>query len=322
MSLLRSTRTAVAVLAAAVLLIPGAALAAGDDVPTIDVAPGTVTPGGPNGGRWFFQELAPGRSARSSAVLTNIASVPQTVSLYTRDLRFGPDGTPDVVDATPTDAGAWLTLDRSTLTLAPGQRGEVGFTVDVPARAEPGDHTAVVVVESAAVRQDGLRVVKRVATRLYVTVPGEATRSFDLKARTSLVGGLFIRGVDVDVAVRNTGRIRLRPEVSIAGRPASGSDVVLSESVETYSAEVPVPWYGGRVAIDVRADAGSGLARNASESRFIIPWALIALVLVTGLSVTVLGLAARQRRHRRQQEVAQLQEQVRRLEAGAEAQPS
>jgi hypothetical protein len=63
------------------------------------------------------------------------------VSAY--DFVVDPDGArvPSPV-AGPRGAAAWLKLGTTTFTLAPGASTPVGFTVDVPTNASPGDHMA------------------------------------------------------------------------------------------------------------------------------------------------------------------------------------
>lgn len=309
-------RVAVALVATATLLCaPGPAQAQdAADVATVSVAPTDVRPDGPNGGRWFAQELAPGQSARTSAVLTNTGRVAQTVQIYARDLRFGPEGTPDVIDDPPVDVGAWVRSEVDRTTLGPGESRTVGFSVTVAQQAEPGDHIGVLVVESTPLA-GAVSVVKRVATRLYVTVPGEATRAIELADVTRrTVGGLFPRLLEVEASLRNTGRIRVEPQVSINGRPATGSDVLLSQSVELYEGAVPIPWYGGRIPVTVEADAGGGLLESRRDSVFVVPWALIAIVLLVLMGCALLLVAVRTGRRRRRAEVAQLQAELRRLQ--------
>lgn len=309
-------RAAVALVATAALLCAPASAQAQDaaDVATVSVTPADVRPDGPNEGRWFAQELAPGRSARTSAVLTNTGRAAQTVQIYARDLRFGSDGTPDVIDDPPVDVGAWVIPDIDQTALEPGQSRTVGFAVTVPEQAEPGDHIGVLVVESAPLA-GAVSVVKRVATRLYVTVPGEATRAIELADVTRrTIGGLFPRSLEIEASLRNTGRIRVEPQVSINGRPATGSAVLLSQSVELYEGAAPVPWYGGRIPVTVEVDAGGGLLESRRDSVFVVPWALIAIVLLMLMGCALVLVAVRTRRRKRRAEVAQLQSELRRLQ--------
>jgi hypothetical protein len=156
----------------------------------------------------------------------------------------------------------------------------------VPADAEPGDHIGAVVAEGAPSRGQ-VRVIKRVATRISVTVPGEATRSDGIAGITKRVDNSFNpHRVDVAVGLRNNGRIRLHPQVRIGGRPGLGSRVLVAQSVERYRASVQIPWYGGRLRIPVDTTTEAGTHRQVVEL-FVVPWLLIAsaLVLLAALSV-------------------------------------
>jgi hypothetical protein len=155
--------------------------------------------------------------------------------------------------------------------------------VTVPKDAEPGDHVGAIVGLTAN-KQGTFRVVRQIGARFYVTVSGAAQRAFSI---TSVKGAKnsawFPSVVDATVLLRNDGRTRVRPRVTVAGHLADGSRLLLSRSVEVYTASVSVPWYGGPVDLSVRAVTDDGTVRTAHKSMFVIPWGLL-----TGIA---LGLA-------------------------------
>jgi hypothetical protein len=194
--------------------------------------------------------------------------------------------------------GAWGGFDPSTLTIQPKADVTVPFTVTAPKNAEPGDHIGAVVAESLPEKAaDGnlLALVKRVAVRLYITIPGEATPNFVIqKIDVQPDSGFFPREATVKVMLRNTGRVRIAPTVTIGGARAKGSALLLSRSVEPYVVTAKVPIWGGpqRYKVDVGTRLPSsnlqGPFRQASVSRFYIPWALlVALALFAALVLLV-----------------------------------
>lgn len=315
-----ATRASAAATAAALVAALGVTTTAVAQTPappairSVGVAPVGTDANDPNGGQWFTALLDLGQSTTMTARIANPAETPATVRLYLRDMIFNNDGTPVLNDEGPqTDVGLWGTFDRDTIELGPKSTVEVSFEVTVPDRAEPGDHLGAMVVESASPGgPDGLlRVVTRVSTRLYVTVPGEATRSFRIEsAKGELDSWLFPGAMRVDTVLRNTGRMRLHPKVTIGGVQAKGPDVILSASVEPYRADVDVPWWGGPVRIPVVANTQERLTREAMVSRFVIPWGL--LICLAG--VIAVSLIARTLWARRNRKVRRMQEDIRRLE--------
>lgn len=285
-------------------------------VPAVTVQPTDTTASDPNNGNWFVFDLKPGRSASTLARIVNPADVAQTVSLSIRDLLFTASGTPYLNPGRQTDVGAWAHFDQPAVTLGPRTSTEVPLQVTVPTDAVPGDHFGAVVATSEPEQVKGdsaLRIVKRVAVRMYVTVPGVAVRSFRIGGITSTLDSwAFPRYATVTVLLRNTGRIQLDPQVSVAGRRASGPSALLARSVEAYTARVPIPLYGGPVneSVVVRTPY-PGLTRSADHSEFAVPWGLIGLLFVLAWVVFGLAQLVRWRINR----MRRLRADLRRLEA-------
>jgi len=260
------------------------------DVQSVMVTPTNTTSADPNGGQWFYFNLKPGQSSSSAARILNPAPVAQTVTLGVADLLFEPNGTPYVNKGTQTDVGTWAHFDQTTLTIGPRETALAPFQITAARSAEPGDHFGVITATSATEAVKGskaLRVVKIVATRLYVTVPGIATKSFQIGRITPKLDSWALPHFStVSVLLTNTGRIRLDPKVTIGGVKASGSPVLLAKSIELYTAKVPVPIYGGPVNENVVVKTNySWLSKSVSHSQFVFPYGLLGILLALGLLI-------------------------------------
>ena len=264
-------------------------------VPSIAVTPAYKSPNDPNNGQWFFIDgLLPGQTGQSGAKLTNPASIPQTVHLYLADLDFVADGGARLADeGKSVDIGSWGGFGaNATVTLGPGETRVVPFGVSVPRDAEPGDHVGAVVAETAPQTtgdRNILSILRRVATRFYVTLPGEAHAAFSIQTiHMQKDSSLFTREITTTVVLHNDGRVRVRPTVLINGKQAKGSSVLLSNSIEPYFVTQKVPIWGGPVSarVEVHSMVGQadGPAREQTASTFVIPWVLlIGLGLLIGL---------------------------------------
>lgn len=281
------------------------------DIPSVGVQPADPAKDDPNGGQWFLLSLPPGQTGTVRAKVSNPAKVPQTVSFELRDLTFGDDGTPTISSGgTQQDVGSWGGPKQKTFELPPLKSVIVPFTVTVPSDAEPGDHVGAVVAITAN-KQGQFRVVRQVATRFYVTVPGEAVRAYSiLSVKPQKNSGFWPSAVNTEVVLRNDGRTRVRPTVTIGGKKAEGSRLLLSRSVEKYTATTKIPWYGGPVSLSVHAVTDDGTVRNADKSIFVIPWGLL-LSIVLGAVVLLAAVKLIRRRVRR---VGSLRADVERLE--------
>lgn len=303
-------RLATAAFVAAVVFLPVAW--AQSDIPSVGVVPTESRPDDPNRGQWFVFELAPGQTGTTRARITNPADVPQRVKLYFADLVFAADGTPSIREGEQQEVGLWGRFAvPEALVPAKGEViAEFSVTPD-PRTADPGDHVGVVVAESEPQGAGAVKIVKRVATRLYVTVPGDAIRAFEIeKVARKLDSRWFPGQASATVFLRNTGRVRLRPAVTLNGAVAQGPSLLLSASVEQYLAGVRVPWYGGPVRLNVQAVTEDGQIRRVSVSMFVIPWGLL---IVLALLSTAAAIGVRWWRRRRSR-VARLQADIRRLE--------
>jgi hypothetical protein len=264
-------------------------------VPSVGVTPVSTSPNDPNGGQWFFiDNLLPGQVGRSSAKITNPADVPQTLHLYLADLNFVANGGSQVAEkGRSVDIGSWGGFgDSSTIVIPAKATMVVPFSIAVPGDAEPGDHVGSVVVETdpqSTGNANSFKIIRRVATRLYITLPGEARSAFSIKQITmEKDSSFYTKEITTKVVLHNDGRVRLRPTVLINGKPAKGSSVLLSNSVEPYFITQKVPIWGGPVSarVDVHTKVGQadGPSRQQRASTFVIPYVLmIGLVLLVGL---------------------------------------
>lgn len=243
---------------------------------------------GPNGGRWFAVDAQRGETVEVVALVTNPADVGQSVRLYLADMMFR--GNQPAVGDPGIGVGAWGAFDEPELRLDGAATISTSFRVTVPADAEPGDHIGAVVAESGATGgPGGVGVIKRVATRLYVTVPGDANAAVEIdELETRLDRALLPRAVTVTFLVRNTGNVRLDASVEVNGRAVDGPAAVMSRSAETYVARIPLSVWGGTKSIDVRVStrtsASDGPTARDETSLLVIPWwiLLAAFLLVVG----------------------------------------
>lgn len=286
----------------------------GGQTPSVSVAPVATNREDPNAGQWFLATASPGQRVRLEARISNPASVDQVVNLSLVDLRFASDGTPTVPDVSE-EVGTWGGFDEPTVTVPALGTVLAGFTVTVPAGAEPGDHVGAVLAVGQPIAAEGISVVKRVATRLYVTVPGDAQQQFvidrvDLERSSTFVPG----DVTVTVVLRNTGRVRLEPTVEVAGRAAGGASLLMTRSVEPYVVTTSLPFWGGpvRMKIEARTQTGSraGPTKVIFASTFVMPWHLLAAA--AALVLAWLGLRALWRRRGSRYDA--LQSDIRRIE--------
>lgn len=80
-----------------------------------------------------------------------------SVRLYAVDAATGQNSGAVYLDAEAprTNVGAWISLEHDTMLLAPGEERTIGFTVVVPATAQPGDHLGALVAQGTPRTSEG-----------------------------------------------------------------------------------------------------------------------------------------------------------------------
>ncbi len=160
------------VLASAVIL----ALAANPSFAGIGVSP-------------LKQELTvkPGQTGHTTVTVSNnmrsLNDTAQTVALEVMDVAVSEEGALSFHPAGSfkTSASKWITLEKDTVTLKPGESQTVQVTVKVPQQTRGEFYSAIMVtLKSPAHGPKGVVVTCRIASGIFLTVPGQ---SFPRQAR-------------------------------------------------------------------------------------------------------------------------------------------
>lgn len=314
-----SRLTATALLAALAFAVFAPAPAFADDSDGISGTPADAN--GPDGRSRLSYQAEPGQHIDDFYTVRNTGTTNQSFTVFATDAFNTDDGAYGLLDtdATPTDAGSWVAFEGGAIQLSvplePGASATVPFTVDVPADARPGDHAAGIVISS--VSPDGeILVDKRVATRLYVRVPGDLKPNLtisNISADYASELNPFTGAVDVTFTVANNGNVALAARTQVGVNALFGigaGDRVTGEIAEllpgahrTLTVTVPdVGQWGYLNAVvklvpTVDAEAlNPGPLREVSRDSVVIavPWILLALLVIAGL--VMLGLRLRGKR--------------------------
>ncbi|WP_420113222.1 WxL protein peptidoglycan domain-containing protein, partial [Pseudactinotalea sp.] len=165
-------RAALTLLVVSVLTAVAAAPAVADEI-AWSVAPSNNEHGDarPN----YGYQLEPGAVIQDGLEVANTGEVELTLAVAAADGFTTANGVLDLVPVTDPqlDLGAWVVPEVSELTLAPGERVEVPFTLTVPQDAAPGDHTGGIVTIRTSDAGGTVQLEQRLASRIHVRVPGE-----------------------------------------------------------------------------------------------------------------------------------------------------
>lgn len=199
-------------------------------------APGTITwavlpssADGPDKRSTFsYTNIKPGTVIHDFVGVTNYSDQPVTFNVYATDAFNTASGSLGLLPAEqkPTDVGSWVTLNKTSVTIPPGDRKNESFSVTIPSTAAPGDHTGGIIasVDLAATNKTGttVKVNPRIAVPLYLRVAGTAQAALTIESVSTSYRDTFnpLGGsADVTYTVHNTGNIRLHltQEVTATG---------------------------------------------------------------------------------------------------------
>jgi hypothetical protein len=291
-------------------------------------------------GAYFDLRMQPGSTRALEVDIANDGDTATAARTYAADvytiINGGFGGR--LRDQAQTGTTGWIDYPTSVIQLAPGEGTVRPFTVAVPADATPGEYiTSLVLENDQPITNDGavgLNQIFRQAVAVVVTVPGPRSPALAIGGATHVV----VAGTStIQVAVENTGNVRLKPlvgftlfdptgvEISRATLPMdtfyshtnSSMEFPLSallrpgkytvsltlhdaaQGVETDKSGIPLIV---EAAVDPPAQVGTvpgliGVTQGSGDG----PFAGIGLFLLLGGTLFAIGLARfTVRRHRRQ----------------------
>ncbi len=189
-------------------------------VPVIGIKPAYFNPNDPISRAYFIFNSKPGAHIQDAVRVTNSGTVAGRATLYGADATTGATSGAIYLDQTARrqDVGSWLTLGKSSLTLAPRQSVLVPFEVTLPKSVRSGDHLGGIGMEvtplgnqpkEASGKGNTVQIQTRIITVIAVEVilPGAAIEA--LSASGIQAGG--DNGYQsLQIALHNTGTMMFK----------------------------------------------------------------------------------------------------------------
>lgn len=308
-----------------------------DDSDGISGTPASET--GADGRSRFSYEAAPGQALADNYQVTNTGTTAQVMRVFATDAYNTEDGSYGLLDtdAQPTDAGSWISFAGGAksvdVPLAPGASQLVTFNLNVPADASPGDHAAGIAI-SVTSPQGQILVDRRVATRLYVRVPGDLQPTLTVNSISSSYDASLnpLDGTtSVTFNVTNNGNVALGADMVVGvntylGLPAATIvrdelSEMLPRSTRVITIEVPGVAQLGylnpyvQLAPTVSEDAmnpGPLTTVNRDTVTLAIPWWLVIALVVGGAIFFTVRIRRRIDNARAEEWVAHMEAEARR----------
>ncbi|MET9672961.1 DUF916 domain-containing protein [Streptomyces sp. NPDC006482] len=270
---------------------------------------------------YFYLSVDPGTSLTDRVTVTNKTAGPLTFRLYGAD-AYNTDRDGGFAIRTQqekqTGAGAWITPERTRVTVPAHSAVTVPYTLNVPADADPGDHPGALVALDERVSPSGsgsvaVGVQRAVGARVYLrvngpTVPALAVEDVTLDQDRPLVPGLGDSSAVVSYTLHNLGNVTLAPKVvlraeGLFGRTLLDRDLVNvpSELLPRQKIRLTERWTGspqfdwGDVTLTATAKGVKGVEESGTVSFLAVPWLAVGTLLLALLTGSF-GLWTRRRR--------------------------
>ena len=170
--------------------------------------------------------------------VTNDGTAPTRLRVSIEDWALTRDGNPMFMKAENSrySCAEWIRINPVDFRLAPGQTREVRYTIAVPQGVEDGGYRAAIIFETVPDVTPGEKVKRvflrgRIVTILYELVGKPTPEGHSKGLRVELKK----EGVDLIVALQNTGKVHYRTKGSITVKDSDGK-----KAFEVDMPDVPV----------------------------------------------------------------------------------
>ena len=259
--------------------VAGAAVPA---APSFAIRPVKWDPGLRETNSYFVLDTKPGATTREQIRVTNVGTAAGTVKLYAVDATTGQTSGTVYKNGTARrrDAGSWIALSASKLTLAPHRSQIVSFVVTVPTGASPGDHVGGIVADTQTLTQrkhgGAIRIkIKHLTVDAVVVRVAGPTAAGLRVGRATATGGNGFQYLHLGLA--NTGDVMIKPTgtlliqsggTTILRKPLQ-LDTLIPDTSIAYPVSLPTALqpgqydavvslhYGNRVLVDGEGVGGS-----------------------------------------------------------------
>ncbi|HXS15292.1 MAG TPA: hypothetical protein VN711_04130, partial [Candidatus Saccharimonadales bacterium] len=249
----------------------------------------------------------PGGKSEGIIKLINDGSDPLTLHVDTQDfIVTDPHGVPTLLPpntySAKYSAATWVGVAPSTFTIAPHQKAELNYYIQVPKDARPGGHYTAVIfkpAQNAATNTTGASVQTQIGTLFSVHVNGnilEKANVVQFLANTFQEYG----PVKISTQIKNMGDSDITPQGTITLTDMFGNRVaaayldknrIFPEAVRDYENSFGQHWMFGRYTATFLASYGAknNLPLEASITFIVFPWK-VTLVVILLLIAIVLGV--------------------------------
>ncbi len=232
-----------------------------------------------------------GTAYKGTFTLENTGSKPLTVELSSEEFDVV-DETYDYLFLPDSSISEWVYFGTTTVELAPKAKYSVGYVVNVPIGTEPGGAYISLFGASLPNQDSSIESVDRVGSLLYITVPGDISKTGSLLSFSSPFIGFS--ETPWSATLRNSGTAHFNSEYRVEtktlwGTPVSSQEstsLILPRSVRLIQGSLPQPTWLGLYTVNYSIPLGeNGTAVGSRPYLFLPPAQVLALLSLIAASV-------------------------------------
>lgn len=232
-----------------------------------------------------------GTAYKGTFTLENTGSKPLTVELSSEEFDVV-DETYDYLFLPDSSISEWVYFGTTTVELAPKAKYSVGYVVNIPIGTEPGGAYISLFGASLPNQDSSIESVDRVGSLLYITVPGDITKTGSLLSFSSPFIGFS--ETPWSATLRNSGTAHFNSEYRVEtktlwGTPVSSQEstsLILPRSVRLIQGSLPQPTWLGLYTVNYSIPLGeNGTAVGSRPYLFLPPAQVLALLSLIAASV-------------------------------------
>ncbi len=258
----------------------------------------------------FVHEISPGKSVEDAIIVSNSSDSARNILLYPTDAQISSGGAfaceqkADNLD----NEGSWIKLKKEKLELSSNQSETIGFKIEVPNDASPGEHNACIAIQAVEPPQQsqvsGVTLSFRSAIRVAITVPGEFTKGLTFESLSVKNKGDLLL---INEKLRNSGNVSLDTNLQTKLKTLFGTTVnstggefpILAGQTSEFNFELKKPFIGGAYLISSSAsysdDPTTSLGEKGNSSKtvskskliFVAPNPLMIVIYILLLAILV-----------------------------------
>jgi hypothetical protein len=242
----------------------------------------------------------PGNSVQGSIKVTNLTGEPIALNVGRQNfVAKGEEGEIELVDnANPLYSLApWFGVPTGVIEVPPRTTKVVPYTIDIPVNAEPGGRYGSIIFSSIPPKLpsgvSGAAVQQTIAAIIFQRINGPALENLEVASFRPDKAFSEYGPVTLSVRIRNTGNVHEKPTGTITIKNMFGLTVdtvkldehfVIPDAIRhlknVWPASDKHPFLIGRYTAQLNATYAGGKKLTASTSFTILPWKLLAVILI------------------------------------------